>query len=577
MRDAVRAGLLMGVLLAGLLATPGARALDGAKVDSLPLLDDFNRTEVPLSNGGQWAALGWDNSASGQDTGRTTEATEGANGGWGPYDVFPRVNGAYWARWIADEGAGVGAGATLTAPLRGDPRYMALWIDLPSPAAPLRSGYQLRWVKEACDCDEATSYNVVLSRWANGVKTVLASASSVQIPTGTSLAIASDGTTVSAWLGTGTLSPLLVAEDSAYSEGYSGIEGSGKTARIVKFKAGALSSSSDPTPEPPVFTWTDPASPGRTRLPRIAGTTEGGTMVKLYGNATCAGTPVAMGTAAAFSSPGLTVSVGAGSTTVFHATATDAAGNASRCSASSIAYSEDSKDILFEGSHVRNFDFLMECGEAIRDTLDPLGSGRRVIDFTVRNSDNVWNVEKPGCTPTADPRAEALSDEFIEPGDEFWLRGRFLIPVGFPSVPKWMTLAEVYGQPFQGTSPWRMAIQADEFRFQRNSTYGWDIPWSAPKANTWIEFMIHERFAHDGWLELWWNGNKQKFFGPSGWYNPRGEPATERLAMETMDASNDGAPNSLRIGQYRALNMFEVGSVDFQFIKMGATRESVGG
>jgi hypothetical protein len=574
MRDVARAGLLLAVLAASLLAAPGAHAVNGAMVNSLPVLDEFNRIESPLSNGGKWAALGWDNSSTGYDTGRTTA---GASEGWGPYDVSPTVNGAYWTSSIASEGAGVGAEVTLTASLRSDPRYMALWIDLPSPASPLRSGYQLRWSKEECNCDDATSYDVVLSRWTNGVKAVLASASSVPIPTGTSLAIVSDRGTVSAWIGAGTLSPLLVAVDSTYADGFSGIEGSGKTARIANYKAGPLSAEK-PTPKSPVFTWTDPASPGGTRLPRVAGTAESGATVKLYGNATCEGKPVAEGTAAAFSSPGLAVSVGTGSTTVFHATATDAGGNVSSCSASSIAYTEASKDILFEGSHVRNFDFLMECGEAIRDVVDPLGSGRTVIDFTVHNSDNVGNEGEPGCTPTTNPRAEALTDEFIEAGDEFWLRGKFLIPIGFPSVPKWMMLAEIYGEPFGGTSPWRMAIQEDEFRFQRNATYGWDIPWGAPEVKgTWNEFMIHERFGHDGWLEFWWNGIKQKFFGPSGWYNPRKEPATENLAMETMDFSNDAAPNSLRIGQYRASNMFEVGSIYFQFIKMGTSRESVGG
>ncbi len=64
--------------------------------------------------------------------------------------------------------------------------------------------------------------------------------------------------------------------------------------------------------------------------------------MRLYPTAGCTGTPAATGTAAAFASPGLTVTVAAGSTTTFRATATDGAGNASACSTSSLTYVHDS-------------------------------------------------------------------------------------------------------------------------------------------------------------------------------------------------------------------------------------------
>jgi hypothetical protein len=50
----------------------------------------------------------------------------------------------------------------------------------------------------------------------------------------------------------------------------------------------------------------------------------------------------ATGTAAAFASPGLEVSVPDNSTTRFRGTATDKAGNVSACSATSVVYVEDS-------------------------------------------------------------------------------------------------------------------------------------------------------------------------------------------------------------------------------------------
>ncbi len=95
-------------------------------------------------------------------------------------------------------------------------------------------------------------------------------------------------------------------------------------------------------PGPPTLTGTDPSSPANDNSPKILGNAEGGSTVKLYTNATCTGAPAATGSAAEFASPGLAVSVPDDSTTTFHATATDAAGNTSTCSSGSVTYVEDS-------------------------------------------------------------------------------------------------------------------------------------------------------------------------------------------------------------------------------------------
>jgi hypothetical protein len=80
-----------------------------------------------------------------------------------------------------------------------------------------------------------------------------------------------------------------------------------------------------------------PASPSSNLQPRIVGTAGVGT-VRLYDNATCTGSPRATGGAGTFASPGLQVTVAAGSTTTFYATARDAAGNTSACSTSKATY-----------------------------------------------------------------------------------------------------------------------------------------------------------------------------------------------------------------------------------------------
>ena len=76
-------------------ASSSALAATADEVALLPTLDPLNRTETPLSNGGKWAALNW--SGGTQKTGKDTTT------GWGPYDAYPTVNGAYWSPLSSSE------------------------------------------------------------------------------------------------------------------------------------------------------------------------------------------------------------------------------------------------------------------------------------------------------------------------------------------------------------------------------------------------------------------------------------------------------------------------------------------
>jgi hypothetical protein len=79
---------------------------------------------------------------------------------------------------------------------------------------------------------------------------------------------------------------------------------------------------------------TDPASPSLSGTPRILGSAEAGSTVRIYAGSGCTGAPVATGSAAELASPGIGVEVAATGTDSFSATATDAAGNVSTCSGS---------------------------------------------------------------------------------------------------------------------------------------------------------------------------------------------------------------------------------------------------
>ena len=94
-------------------------------------------------------------------------------------------------------------------------------------------------------------------------------------------------------------------------------------------------------PDAPSITDSDPNSPANDNNPELKGTAEAGSTVRIYQSDDCAGPIEVEGSAAQFASPGLTVTVADDSTTTFTATATDAAGNTSDCSAS-FDYEENS-------------------------------------------------------------------------------------------------------------------------------------------------------------------------------------------------------------------------------------------
>jgi polysaccharide biosynthesis protein PslG len=94
-------------------------------------------------------------------------------------------------------------------------------------------------------------------------------------------------------------------------------------------------------PAAPQITGTDPVSPANNNSPKVKGSAEAGSTVRIYKTAGCTGSPVASGSRALFASPGITATVPDNSTTMFRATARDAAGNTSACSAAR-QYVEDS-------------------------------------------------------------------------------------------------------------------------------------------------------------------------------------------------------------------------------------------
>lgn len=84
-------------------------------------------------------------------------------------------------------------------------------------------------------------------------------------------------------------------------------------------------------PPGPVLVGTDPESPDPSTSPRVFGFEPVEALIKLYPTADCSGEPVATGSAEELEEPGIEVTVAAGSTTTFRATA-EAGGFISSCS-----------------------------------------------------------------------------------------------------------------------------------------------------------------------------------------------------------------------------------------------------
>jgi hypothetical protein len=228
---------------------------------------------------------------------------------------------------------------------------------------------------------------------------------------------------------------------------------------------------------------------------------------------------------------------------------------------------------IFTGGKIRDFDLKQAAPGAITEVADPLDSGRNVLQMTVKDTD-VYPI-----TPTGDPRAQLLSPEIFESGDEFWWNSEFLLPTDFPSsVPGWVTLLEgPYGEPFDGTPPWHIEANGEHLQWSRNGTYDWDVPWQMPLVRgRWVHVLVHELLAPDGWVEMWVDGEPVTFF-PGNTYNPGHEAPTTRLQMKTLDASNAGGPNFAVIQSYRKKGMFETLTIYQGPMRIGETRASVDG
>ena len=130
---------------------------------------------------------------------------------------------------------------------------------------------------------------------------------------------------------------VAVADDTTTQLTANVTDGAGN----VSACSGAFSYTEDSTPPAaPTIAATAPPSPANDNSPEVSGSAAAESTVRIYGSSDCSGQVAASGGSSAFAA-GLTVTVAGDSTTPLSATATDAAGNVSGCSAP-LSYTEDS-------------------------------------------------------------------------------------------------------------------------------------------------------------------------------------------------------------------------------------------
>jgi hypothetical protein len=99
----------------------------------------------------------------------------------------------------------------------------------------------------------------------------------------------------------------------------------------------------DSIAQPPSLTAIDPAGPANNHSPRVRGSAESGSTVRIFADRLCGGAPLAEGPEAELAGGGVSVTAPENQTTRFYGAIVDRAGNTSACSSASPDYTEDSR------------------------------------------------------------------------------------------------------------------------------------------------------------------------------------------------------------------------------------------
>lgn len=230
------------------------------------------------------------------------------------------------------------------------------------------------------------------------------------------------------------------------------------------------------------------------------------------------------------------------------------------------ASGSSSGDVLFDGDFSKGLTAWPTRinQEDISVVDDPiLGSRRKVAKFTVHDDMGAGR----------NPRAQIEGPANLVRGGEYWVGWSTLLPSDFPIIPSggWFTFQSIYGAPFAGAGPLGTRLGGNQFQFQRNANYDWDLPWHQTiQPGRWTDFVYHVKLSPDptvGFVEIYLNTGK-------GWAQQT-LAGQKRLYMKTLDSSNHTGPNSFRVTSYRKQGMFYVTTLYHAAPKVGPSFNAV--
>jgi hypothetical protein len=170
--------------------------------------------------------------------------------------------------------------------------------------------------------------------------------------------------------------------------------------------------------------------------------------------------------------------------------------------------------------------------DRIKIVNDPVyGSKRTVMLMDVRPQDT-GNI-------TENPRAQVQTPMQYTEGQDVWIG----FSVYFPKTiwTYFLTFSELYGAPYKGSSPFRLAIQESNIIVDYNGATRWRKPM---RAGVWYDFVYHEVLSKSASI-----GKAQVYMREQG----NGDDFTEILpltSMATITSSNFLGPQYHKLACY---------------------------
>lgn len=198
----------------------------------------------------------------------------------------------------------------------------------------------------------------------------------------------------------------------------------------------------------------------------------------------------------------------------------------------------------------------------------PVRKGNYAAKFTLNGSSD--GVSRAEITPLVYPDKPAEANHFYE-GDEFWFGHSVYLDPGFPVDDEWQVLFNWHHHGGPESVPIESFVQDGEIRIGGNdpdhpsSGAYWERSLGSATTGQWMDFQVHVKFSDHsgvGSVEVWRDGEQvMPTFYPDG--------------GTIYDEPDIGTWDYWKFGYYRDGNISTPGTVYYDEVKVGTSRESV--